>query len=74
MVCVFSDAPYGPSYGNFATTTRRRSALYAVRFSSPVLPGDLLTAELWTEGKTVFVQTKNESGDVVLKNGMIELA
>jgi hypothetical protein len=39
-----------------------------------VLPGDLLTAELWTEGKTVFVQTKNESGDVVLKNGMIELA
>ncbi|MBW1905378.1 MAG: MaoC family dehydratase N-terminal domain-containing protein [Deltaproteobacteria bacterium] len=46
----------------------------AVRFSKPVLPGDLLTAELWTEGKTVFLQTKNESGDVVLKNGMIELA
>jgi acyl dehydratase len=46
----------------------------AVRFSSPVLPGDLLTAELWTEGKTVFVQTKNESGEVVLKNGMFELA
>ena len=46
----------------------------AVRFSKPVLPGDLLTADLWTEGKTVFVQTKNESGDVVLKNGMIELA
>jgi acyl dehydratase len=46
----------------------------AVRFSKPVLPGDLLTAELWTEGKTVFLQTKNESGDVVLKNGIIELA
>ena len=46
----------------------------AVRFSNPVLPGDLLIAELWTEGKTVFLQTKNESGDVVLKNGMIELA
>ena len=46
----------------------------AVRFSNPVLPGDLLTAELWKEGKTVFVQTKNESGDVVLKNGMVELA
>jgi acyl dehydratase len=46
----------------------------AVRFSSPVLPGDLLTAELWAEGKTVFAQTKNESGDVVLKNGVFELA
>jgi acyl dehydratase len=45
----------------------------AVRFSSPVLPGDLLTAELWTEGKTVFAQTKNESGAVVLSNGVFEL-
>jgi acyl dehydratase len=46
----------------------------AVRFVSPVLPGDLLTAELWTEGKTIFVQTKNEAGAVVLSNGVFELA
>ena len=46
----------------------------AVRFSSPVLPGDMLTVELWTEGKTVFVQTKNEAGEVVLTNGVFELA
>ncbi len=46
----------------------------AVRFSTPVLPGDMLTAELWTEGKTIFVQTKNEAGEVVLTNGVFELA
>ena len=46
----------------------------AVRFVSPVLPGDILTAELWTEGKTVFAQTKNESDAVVLSNGVFELA
>lgn len=46
----------------------------AVRFSSSVLPGDLLTAELWTEGKTVFAQTKTESGDLALSNGVFELA
>jgi len=46
----------------------------AVRFSSPVLPGDLLTVELWTEGKTVFVRTKNEADAVVLSNGVFELA
>ena len=46
----------------------------AVRFSSPVLPGDILTVELWVEGKTVFVQTKNESDTVVLSNGVFELA
>jgi acyl dehydratase len=46
----------------------------AVRFSSPVLPGDSLTVELWTEGRTVFAQTKNESDAVVLSNGVFELA
>jgi len=46
----------------------------AVRFSSPVLPGDSLTVDLWTEGKTVFAQTKNESDAVVLSNGVFELA
>ncbi len=46
----------------------------AVRFVSPVLPGDILTAELWMEGKTVFAQTKNESDAVVLSNGVFELA
>jgi acyl dehydratase len=46
----------------------------AVRFVSPVLPGDLLTVELWTEGKKVFVEVKNESGAVVLSNGVFELA
>ena len=46
----------------------------AVRFSSPVLPGDSLTVDLWTEGKTIFAQTKNESDAVVLSNGVFELA
>ncbi|HJO23730.1 MAG: hypothetical protein GY772_07000 [bacterium] len=46
----------------------------AVRFSTPVLPGERLTAELWMQGKTVFVQTKNEAGEVVLTNGIFELA
>jgi len=46
----------------------------AVRFSSPVLPGDTLTVALWTEGKTVFVETKNEADAVVLSNGVFELA
>ncbi len=31
-------------------------------------------AELWTEGKTVFAQTKNESDAAVLSNGVFELA
>jgi len=45
-----------------------------VRFSSPVLPGDLLTVETKTEGKTVFVEVKNEAGATVLTNGVFELA
>ncbi len=45
-----------------------------VRFSSPVIPGDLLTVETTTEGKTVFVEVKNEAGATVLTNGVFELA
>jgi len=45
-----------------------------VRFSSPVIPGDLLTVETKTEGKTVFVEVKNEAGATVLTNGVFELA
>ncbi len=46
----------------------------AVRFSSPVLPGDLLTVETKTEGKIIFVEVKNEAGATVLTNGVFELA
>ncbi len=45
-----------------------------VRFSSPVIPGDLLTVETKTEGKTIFVEVKNEAGATVLTNGVFELA
>lgn len=45
----------------------------AVRFSTPVLPGDTLTAELWIDGKTVLAQVKNEAGAVVLTNCKFEL-
>lgn len=46
----------------------------SVRFSSPVIPGDLLTVETRTEDKIVFVEVKNQAGATVLTNGVFELA
>ena len=45
----------------------------ATRFSSPVIPGDKLTVNVWKEDKTLIAATTNEAGDVVLTNFVIEL-
>jgi acyl dehydratase len=40
------------------------------RFSKPVMPGDVLTVRMWTEGKgTAIFQTVNQDGTVVIDGG-----
>ena len=51
----------------------------AVRFSRPVLPGQEITTTFWAtgenEGHPVFgFETRNGDGDVVIKDGLVEIA
>jgi len=47
----------------------------AVRFSAPVVPGDLVAVELWKDGSTVFFQAGVRArGVTVIRNGKAELA
>ncbi len=41
------------------------------RFSKPVLPGETLTVNVWSDGKTHLFQTSDSSGDVVLDRGVL---
>ena len=48
---------------------------FDARFSSPVLPGDTITTDMWQEGNVVsFVCSVKERGVVVLRNGKCTLA
>lgn len=42
------------------------------RFSKPVLPGETLTVNVWSDGKTHLFQTSDSSGDVVLDRGVLK--
>lgn len=45
------------------------------RFSSPVMPGEALTVEMWLDGKdAALFQTKGADGRVVLQGGRCEFA
>lgn len=49
---------------------------FEVRFSGVVFPGDTIVTEGWKaddEGKKYIIQSKNQHGNVVLSNGMVEL-
>ncbi len=51
----------------------------AVRFSRPVLPGQEITTQFWAAGSAgadaVFgYETRNGDGDVVIKDGLVEVA
>jgi len=45
-------------------------ASHQARFSAPVLPGDLITVDLWRDGKTVSFEARVKArGVTVIKNG-----
>jgi acyl dehydratase len=47
----------------------------AVRFTSPVYPGETVRFQLWRDGKRIYLRARIEARDtVVLNNGFIELA
>jgi len=61
--------------GDDSTRLRR----LAVRFSRPVLPGQEITTTFWAageqDGNAVFgYETRNGDGDVVIKDGLVEVA
>lgn len=41
------------------------------RFSKPVLPGEILTVSVWSEGNTHWFQSTDSSGDIVLDRGVL---
>jgi acyl dehydratase len=56
----------------------RKLARLAVRFSKPVLPGQEITTRFWAVGVTAGVssyayETTNPDGDVVIKDGLVEI-
>lgn len=40
------------------------------RFSRPVIPGDELTVSMWVDGEQALFRTANQSGDVVIDQGV----
>ena len=44
------------------------------RFSKPVMPGDDLVVSMWVDGGTARFQTRNQDGDVVIDQGVMEFA
>ena len=40
------------------------------RFSRPVIPGDELTVSMWVDGNEALFRTTNQSGDIVLDQGV----
>jgi acyl dehydratase len=47
----------------------------AVRFSKPCLPGQEITTSIWSPGAGRYVyETANDAGDVVIKDGLAEVA
>jgi acyl dehydratase len=57
----------------------RRLRRLAVRFSRPVLPGQQITTTFWSAGESggnaVFgFETRNDQGEVVIKDGLVEVA
>lgn len=60
------------TYADYDPSAFRR---HAVRFSSPVFPGETVTMDLWKDGNVVSFEAKVKSrGVTVIKNGRTELA
>lgn len=59
------------TYADYDPSAFRR---HAVRFSSPVFPGETVTMDLWKDGNVVSFEAKVKSrGVTVIKNGRTEL-
>ena len=70
-----SKATYDELAGGDSTRIKR----IKVRFSKPVFPGDTVTTEGWLIEKkddvTVYgYEVKNQNGEQVIKNGLVEIA
>ena len=60
------------TYADYDPSAFRR---HAVRFSSPVFPGETVTMDLWKDGNVISFEAKVKSrGVTVIKNGRTELA
>ena len=47
---------------------------HQVRFSAPVFPGDLITVNLWKDGKDISFEAEVKArGATVIKNGLTRL-
>jgi len=60
------------TYADYDASAFRR---HAVRFSSPVFPGETLTFDLWKDGNVISLEGRVKARNVtVVKNGRTELA
>ena len=60
------------TYADYDSTAFRR---HAVRFSSPVFPGETITMDLWKDGNIISFEARVKARNVtVVKNGRTELA
>ena len=59
------------TYADYDPTAFRR---HAVRFSSPVFPGETITVDMWKDGNVVSFEARiKDRGVTVVKNGRTEL-
>jgi acyl dehydratase len=60
------------TYADYDPSAFRR---HAVRFSSPVFPGETLSVDMWKDGKVISFEARIKARNVtVVKNGRTELA
>ena len=59
---------------HFCNNDVRKFKAIKTRFSKPIIPGQSIRTEMWSEGNKVLLQCKVvETGDIILSGAYVEL-